>query len=1073
MTSVNGGRNPPAYTRITKIDRPRLGRILVRPQLIDALAAAGERPVIWIDAVPGAGKTSLVNSYIETKGLHSLWYEVDSSDNDPGSFFYYLGLAVTKIAADQDFQPPALTPEYMLGMTVFARRFFEALATRVQPPFILVFDNYQELVDDSVIHGLICEALKALPEGFTTVFISRREPPPAFAPLQVQRRITRLPAARLSLSLEECHKLAKLVQTPTDERFLVRVQRGTQGWVAGVILALEQKHLATDAEAAVLAKSREAVFNYFASEIYNSMDNSTKTALTASALLTKMTAPLLDELTGSSEAAHLIDGLYRRNYFTVGHPAGEMEYQFHPLFREFLLAQGKLDYKAEELIVLRQRAAALLENAGEASAAIDLYYALQDWPRLEALILKNCPGMLAQGCAGTLDSWIKSLPASYRERSPWILYWTGMCRLAVDPLRARNEFEKAFEIFEAGGDTPGTLLSWCAVIDSFQFAWGEFVTSDRWINWMDQWLQRDGAYPSSEIEARVTGCFHSAIMFRLPQHPKQAELANRLMMFLHNCNDPVRCLALGAALMHSCIWYGDFVSGRITLAVMDHSGPLATHAPSMQIWWKISSATHAAVSADFEGALESVEQALQLAESTGVFVFDMTALMQGVFAAGRAGEFGRAESYLARARERLNPARQLEIGQFHYICGTLAFALGARAQAREHVSLALRLAQQAGTPFPQALSCLGVIEIALADGDYEQAEANIREALPLCAATGDFVQYKLELLRARCAFEQGNKHDGLTPLRAALAIARRKGYVFHDFWSTPSLADLYAEALQADIETDYVRSAIRQNAIAPSADCTPIEAWPWPLKIYTLGQFQILKDDERIVSSGKAQRKVLELLKAIIAFGGEGVHEHQLSLALWPEADGDNAHQALTITLHRLRKLVGEQAILVYDKRLSLNRAHVWVDILACNRLLEKVESTGDPLAMAESKVEMAIALNRGEFLDEDFAWAREPYRRLRGRLLRHSRRCGERKEAAGKWGAAVDWYERALAIDPLAEPVYCRLMQCLSRLGKESELEAVYRRCEHSFSTLQGSPPSLETQLLYRSLAKNAAPNP
>lgn len=1070
MPSIDRKRTPPAYTGIAKIDRPRLGRILVRPQLIDALAAA-ERPVIWIDAVPGAGKTSLINSYIETKGLHSLWYEVDSGDSDPGSFFYYLGLAVAKAAADQDFPLPVLTPEYMLGMAIFARRFFEALATRVQPPFILVFDNYHELADDSVIHGLICEALKALPEGFTTVFISRREPPPAFAPLLVQRRITRLPAASLSLSLEECHKLAELAKTPTDERFLVRIQRETQGWAAGVILALEQKHFATDAKVAVLAKSCEAVFNYFASEIYNSMDSRTKNALTASALFPKMTAPLLDELTGSREAAHLVEDLYRRNYFTVGHQAGEMEYQFHPLFREFLLAQGKLDYKAEELIVLRQRAAILLESAGETSAAIDLYYALQDWPRLEALILKSCPELLAQGCASTLDSWIKSLPTSYREGSPWILYWTGMCCLAMDPLAAKKEFEKAFHLFESRGDTTGTLLSWCAVIDAYQFAWGEFVTSDRWIDWMDKWLERGVAYPSAEIEARVAASLYSAIMFRSPQHPKQADLANRLMTFLHNCSDPVRCLALGSALMHSCIWYGDFFNGRITLVAMDHAGPQATHAPSMQIWWKISSAAYASISMDFESALGCVEQALQLAESTGVFVFDMSTLMEGVFAAARAGQFERAENYLARARERLNPARQLEVGQFHYISGALAFAKGARAQAREHVSLASRLARQAGTPFPQALSCLALIETALAEGDYQQAETDIREALPICAATGEFVQYKLDLLRARCAFDQGNRHDGLIPLRAALAIARRKGYVFHDFWSTPSLAGLYAEALQADIETDYVRSAIRQNAIAPLTDCT-IEAWPWPLRIYTLGQFQIIRDEERIVSSGKAQRKVFDLLKAIIAFGGEGVHEQQLSMALWPDADGDNAHQALTITLHRLRKLVGKQAILVYDKRLSLNRAYAWVDFLACNRLLDEVESGGASSAIVESKIETAIALNRGEFLDEDLAWAREPYMRLRGKLLRHTRRCGERKEAAGELEAAVDWYERALAIDPLAKPVYCRLMQCFSRVGKEAELEAVYRRCEHNFSTLKGGSPSLETQVLYRSLAKNTASN-
>jgi hypothetical protein len=45
----------------------------------------------------------------------------------------------------------------------------------------------------------------------------------------------------------------------------------------------------------------------------------------------------------------------------------------------------------------------------------------------------------------------------------------------------------------------------------------------------------------------------------------------------------------------------------------------------------------------------------------------------------------------------------------------------------------------------------------------------------------------------------------------------------------------------------------------------------------------------------KTQRKPLELLKALIAFGGRAVLEEQLTEALWPEAKGHAAHQAFTL----------------------------------------------------------------------------------------------------------------------------------------------------------------------------------
>ena len=72
-----------------------------------------------------------------------------------------------------------------------------------------------------------------------------------------------------------------------------------------------------------------------------------------------------------------------------------------------------------------------------------------------------------------------------------------------------------------------------------------------------------------------------------------------------------------------------------------------------------------------------------------------------------------------------------------------------------------------------------------------------------------------------------------------------------------------------------------------------LEEWPYPIKIYTLGRFEIIRDDEPLHFSGKEQKKPLELLKALIAFGGRDVPEERLTDALWPDADGDHGAQVL------------------------------------------------------------------------------------------------------------------------------------------------------------------------------------
>jgi two-component SAPR family response regulator len=131
--------------------------------------------------------------------------------------------------------------------------------------------------------------------------------------------------------------------------------------------------------------------------------------------------------------------------------------------------------------------------------------------------------------------------------------------------------------------------------------------------------------------------------------------------------------------------------------------------------------------------------------------------------------------------------------------------------------------------------------------------------------------------------------------------------------------------------------------------------------------------------TGKAQKKPLELLKALIAFGGRDVSETKLADALWPEAEGDAAAQALATTLFRLRKLIGEQVIRRQESRLTLDSTCCWVDCWEFQRLAS--ETSGDPL-MCLAKLRK---LHQGPFLDgaENAPWAQPLRQRLQARFAR------------------------------------------------------------------------------------------
>ena len=70
-----------------KISAPRLGESYQRTRLFRALDDGRRKRVIFVAAPAGAGKTSLVASYLAARRLPALWYNVDARDADVANLF--------------------------------------------------------------------------------------------------------------------------------------------------------------------------------------------------------------------------------------------------------------------------------------------------------------------------------------------------------------------------------------------------------------------------------------------------------------------------------------------------------------------------------------------------------------------------------------------------------------------------------------------------------------------------------------------------------------------------------------------------------------------------------------------------------------------------------------------------------------------------------------------------------------------------------------------------------------------------------------------------------------------------
>jgi LuxR family maltose regulon positive regulatory protein len=208
---------------IAKITRPRLSAVLPRMRLFRLLDQSCY-PITWVVGPAGSGKTTLVASYFDARKLPCLWYQVDEGDADIATFFYYMGLAAQKAAPRYRKRLPLLTPEYLQGLPAFNQKFFESLYNRLKHPFTIVFDNYQEVSEDSSLHEIVNNGLSLLPEGIQVFVLSRNQPPAAFMRLLANNTMHVVGWDELRFTLEESKQMMPL------QSFIGRLRGGLPGW---------------------------------------------------------------------------------------------------------------------------------------------------------------------------------------------------------------------------------------------------------------------------------------------------------------------------------------------------------------------------------------------------------------------------------------------------------------------------------------------------------------------------------------------------------------------------------------------------------------------------------------------------------------------------------------------------------------------------------------------------------------------------------------------------------------------------------------------------------------------------
>jgi LuxR family transcriptional regulator, maltose regulon positive regulatory protein len=346
MSWIRESKLAPRRPRITAVER---GRLLAQ------LAAAADSPIVVIRASAGYGKSILAAQWSTRCQRRVAWINLDRGDNDPVVFLSYFAHALDRLAP--------VAEEVLDELSSSAPRVEDvvlpALAAELarSSPFELILDDVDELSDARSLAALSF-LLNETPAGSQVVLVTRVDLELPLARYRVSGDLLEIRADDLALDAGEVRALAASSSGQFSEQSLELLRERTEGWAAGVALAIQavNEGASGDAVAEGISGQQRQLADYLVEVVLANETEEQQRFLLATSVLRKMTASLCDAVLGISGSEEVLRELERSNSFLIALDDRRGWYRYHHLFRDVL--RSELDRLHPELAVVYLKRAA-------------------------------------------------------------------------------------------------------------------------------------------------------------------------------------------------------------------------------------------------------------------------------------------------------------------------------------------------------------------------------------------------------------------------------------------------------------------------------------------------------------------------------------------------------------------------------------------------------------------------------------------------------------------------------------------------------------------------------------------
>lgn len=906
-----------------KIAPPVYERVFIRKRLFDLVRHKNVVKVIWVNGAAGYGKTVFVASYLRELQEPFLWYKADNGENTIEDLFYFLTLALQKNYPNEKFKLPVLNMDFVNNLESFTRIFFRQFFSLLVRESAIVIDNCQEIENDAFFLKMLKIAVDELPLGLQLICISRNQPDPALKHLSVYHELLEINEAELKFNQQESQDFLKWLNPQLSDDHINAIYSKTIGWAAGMVLMSEHYRL-TGFDS---SNTNKNTFDYLAAELLSNIPEDKHIFLVSTALFTRFTIDMAVQLTQYKHAKVFLNELVAGNKFVEHSEGSNPSYSYHPLLRDLLLNQSKILFGLAEWQELKRKAAGILVKQDKFIEAMSFYKELKDWQSLKGLVLKHVELLIDTGRNHTAIHWIEALPDEFFDTDAWLNYWYGVALKSTDPLSAEMHLDKSYQQFVLNRDAEGIYLSWQAAVESIILSWHDFSKLGMWISRFDELRETNPGRTSIDIKAQF---YATAIQALSVYDPQRTWLKNLLKISEHLIHIiPIKKIKLALAVQLGTYYL--FTCQLAKTKTISHFLEIALDEKKIPPLLRITSAFFLGLqklyAADAKSALNFFYQGLDLSESSGVSLFSSHFKIHIIGCHICHGDINSAYNALQEAKETINMQQQITLAMTFSFTAWLELLSGNRKYALEQNEHGLKLTEITSVEPGYVCSLSLKVQIMTDLSQWKEAEQTLLLLYRKTKNTGNnfnLIQYYVS--STWFFLSKKDEDKAIDAIKKLLHILQTEQILTFFGWRPEVLRSICFVAIENGIEEEFSKQLLTLHRLSVPPPLH-LEKWPWSVKIFSFGSLIIEVDGKPIEQPRKSQKKILELLATLIALGGRNVDCNQLAEILWPDAEADLARKALETSLHRLRKLIGSDSVLLNAGMISLNGDNCWLDL--------------------------------------------------------------------------------------------------------------------------------------------------